>query len=369
MYLTHLRLRNWRNIAAADLDLSPGLTIFAGPNAQGKTNILESVHFLATASSHRTRRDRELIQWGQPATHIRCEVTSGTTSHKLECGLEHSNRILKRDDQPLARVGDLYGTLRVTLFAPEDLEIIHGGPDRRRRFVDMTVAQMRAGYVRLLQTYRRALRQRNGILRSTRPGCQKSHDEQLDIWDASVAELGGQVVAARREAIGKLTPIFQSHYNGLAAEETAALNYETRSEGESAAEIAESILTLLTTHRASDLDRGSTGYGPHRDDISIELENRPLAVFGSQGQRRTGALALRLAEAQLLEEESGESPVLLVDDVIYEMDQERRRRFWERIPDQYQLLVTATDHRELAAARRCGGMFHVNSGSLHPDRP
>lgn len=369
MFLASLRMRNWRNIAATDLELKPGLTIFAGPNAQGKTNILEAVHYLATASSHRTHRQEELVFWGQPAAHIRGEVISGTTSHVLECGLEHGRRLLKRDDQPLHRVGDLYGTLRVTLFAPEDLEIVSGGPQERRRFLDMTVAQMRPGYVRLLQRYRRALRQRNQVLRSMRSSIGSIRDTELDVWDASLAELGAEVVAIRQEAVSKLAPIFQDQYDALAAEGAAKIAYKTRCKGESAGEISQSILALLRMHRRSDLERGMTAVGPHRDDFSITLEARELSTFGSQGERRTAALALRLAEAQLLAQESGEPPVLLIDDVVYEMDQDRRQRYWERIPDDYQLLVTATDHRELVATRSYGGMFHVTCGSLHPAGP
>jgi DNA replication and repair protein RecF len=366
MILTHLRLIHWRNIASAALELRPGLTVFTGQNAQGKTNILEGVHYLATASSHRTRRDQELIQWGESTAYIRGEITGPTTSHLVECGIEPGKRLLKHDGQPLARVGDLYGMVRVALFAPEDLEIIQGSPEHRRRFLDMTIAQMQAGYLRLLQQYRRALRQRNQVLRSLKANGMHSEIPQLEVWDRSVADLGGQIAAARRVAIGKLGPILREHYHGLAEQESVEIGYDSRSEGVLPTEIADSILDLLRTHRHSDVERGSTEYGPHRDDITITLDGRSVAVFGSQGQRRTSALALRLSEAQLLAEECGEPPVLLVDDVIYEMDRERRGRFWTRIPENYQLLVTATDHRELAAARECGGMFHVENGSIRP---
>jgi DNA replication and repair protein RecF len=340
--------------------------MFVGPNAQGKTNVLEAVYYLATASSHRTHRHEDLVRWDQPAAHIRGEVISETTCHVLECGLEHGGRVVKRDDQPLARVGDLYGTLRVTLFASEDLNIVSGAPQERRRFLDMAVAQVRPGYVRLLQQYRRALRQRNEVLRSTPSGSGSNRSPQLDVWDVSVAGLGGEVVAARQEAVRKLAPIFQNQYGGLAMEGTAILSYKTRCEGGSPAEIAQSILALLRLHRRSDLERGTTSLGPHHDDLSMALDGRHLSVFGSQGEQRTAALALRLAEAQLLAQESGEPPVLLVDDVLYEVDRDRRQRYWKGIPGEYQLLVTATDPRELAATRQCGGMFHVTSGSLHP---
>jgi len=365
MFVATLRLRNWRNIESADLTLEPGLTVFVGANAQGKTNILEAVYYLATASSHRTRRNEDLIRWEQPAAHVRGEV-AGTINHVLECGLERKRRILKRDGEPLSRVGDLYGTLRAAFFTPEDLEIVSGSPEQRRRFLDMAVAQVRSGYVRLLQRYKKSVRQRNEVLRSHRGGSSSALENQLQVWDMSLAKLGADIVTARTDAVNSLAPVFQEHYHGLAKEGVTDLSYQTRCEGESESELSESIVQHLQRYRQRDLERGTTTVGPHRDDLSITLDERPLAVFGSQGQRRSAALALRLAESQLLAQKTGEPPVLLIDDVLYEMDRERRRRFWERTPEEYQLLVTATDHQELAATRRCGGMFHVERGSIYP---
>ncbi len=366
MYVRTLRLRNWRNIENADLAFQPGLNVFVGANAQGKTNILEAVFYLATVSSHRTNRNEDLIHWDQPAAHIRGEVIDRTTSHMLECGLERRRRILKRDSESVSRVGDLYGTLRAAFFTPEDLEIVCGSPEQRRRFLDMAVAQTRPGYVRLLQRYRKIVRQRNEVLRSSRGAVGPTLDSQLHVWNVSLSELGAEIVAARKDAIQKLAPAFQEHYHGLAEEGTTSLDYPTRCEGDTLEELSRSILQQLDRTRQRDLDRGTTTVGPHREDLSITLEERAIAVFGSQGQRRTAALALRLAESQMLAEESGEPPVLLIDDVLYEMDKERRRRFWDRMPEEYQLLVTATDHQELAATRHCGGMFHVERGSIYP---
>lgn len=367
MYLASLRLKNWRNIEDAQVRLDPSVTVFVGGNAQGKTNILEAVNYLATASSHRTRQLGDLVRWGQTAAHISGEVLSGGILHVLECGLEGGRRILRRDGQDLARVGDLYGTLRITLFAWEDLGIVTGGPEARRRFLDMIVAQLQPGYIRILQQYRRAVRQRNNALHSLLSNNTAARPSALlDVWDSAVARLGGEVVTIRQQAVKKLAPIFESRYEPIAEETGIRLVYKTRLEGTRPEEISQSILDHFHKHRSRDIQLGATSVGPHRDDMTILLGNRPLATFGSQGQQRTAVLALRLAQAELLARESGEPSVLLVDDVVYELDRDRRRRFWESIPAQHQALVTTTDHRDLAVGRDYGGIYHVKNGCLDP---
>lgn len=364
--LQNVRLRDWRNIQRADLDLNSGQTLLIGANGQGKSNLIEAVYALATATSFRSRHDDELIRWGESAAYLRGRVESEEGNTTLELGIERERRgkRVKVDEKPVERLADIYGHLRVTLLAPEDLQIVSGSPEHRRRYLDMLIAQLTPSHIGALQAHRRAVKQRNHVLRASGGFATQANGIQLDAWDQQVAEFGAEVMRQRREMASLLFPLAAEKHAALAGEtESLEATYRPNVGAEPETEF-QSILDSLAEKRGRDIERGTTGTGPHRDDISLRLSGRDAAITASQGQRRTIALALRLAQAQAISERSGQESLLLIDDVVYEMDADRKHRFWEALPDSTQRLVTATHPRYLGQKSTEGLIYHVEHGEI-----
>jgi DNA replication and repair protein RecF len=364
MSLTQLKIRNFRNIPTADLSLAPGANLFYGDNAQGKTAVLEAVAYLATSTSHRTRRDEELIRWGEQATFVsgRLEEPEGT-EQVIEYGLSLEGKQIKVDGNPLRKVGDLYGIAQVVLFVPEDLDIINGSPSERRRFIDQTLAQVDKQHIARLQKYQQALRNRNYLLKRYQD--RPVDPAEMETWDRQLIDSGVPVIEARQKALRKLHVTLTKAYHEMSgASESLALRYAGTIQPDEEQSLGAAFSERLVGGLDKDRQQGSTSAGPHRDDLHFILEGHNLRTFGSQGQRRTAALALRLAEMQYLEEETGQKPLLLVDDVIYEMDEGRRQRFLEAIDAGGQSLVTATDIEHLGGLAQRAKLFYVQSGLI-----
>lgn len=367
MRLSSLLIRNFRLIQEAALTLTPGLQLFLGRNAQGKTSLIEAIHFLSTSTSHRTRREDELIQWEHDTAFLRGVVDRSNGSERLECGIERKRKLIKSDGVALPRVGDLYGRLRTVLFAPEDIAIVSGGPQERRRFIDMAIAQIEPNYITLLQRYRRVLRQRNQALKRMQ-ATGGAAIKELEIWEQPFLDLAAQVVYCRGEAAQRLAPLAEAYYAGLADDGPLGIDYPPSEPGDESA-IRERIRQRLERTRTAEIERGNAQVGPHRDDLRCLLNGKSLTVYGSQGQRRAAALALRLAEARSCRDQVGSWPVLLIDDVVYEMDNTRRSRFWELVDLSGQLIVTATDREHLGATLQPTNTFGVENGQIHPYEP
>lgn len=365
MILSSLLVRNFRLIHETALLLQSGMQLFLGQNAQGKTSLIEAVLFLSTSTSHRTRREEELIRWGEKAAFLRGHIENEET-HTLECGLEKNRKSIKIDGVVLPRVGDLYGHLRSVLFAPEDLAIVGGSPQERRRFLDMAIAQFNPQYIQVLQHYRHALRQRNQILKRLQARRSPAGDKELDAWNRPFVEFAAQVIFQRADTIRRLAPLVEEHYAGLADDGPFAISYPAGADGGVEA-IRESFLERIQRIRSPEIERGNTLAGPHRDDLPLLLAGKNLTLFGSQGQRRAAALALRLAQAQLCREWVGYWPLLLIDDVVHEMDNNRRSRFWRRIDPGGQAIVTATDRDHLGIGMEPICIFKVENGSISSD--
>lgn len=363
MFLSHIKVRNFRNIESADLQLGAGYNVFLGANAQGKTNVLESVLFLATSTSHRTNRERDLIRHGQDVAYIQGETDSSRGPVRLETGLSQEKKSLKVQGRPLVRVGDLYGHLRVVLFAPEDLFLIKGSPRLRRKFLDLTIAQIQPDHIPLLQNYRKLIRHRQSILRQRESG--SNLNAQLDAWEQQLATPAAEIVARRRALVAKLTELTGRLAGELSGgADRLDLVYRC-STGDF--EIEQGAAVFRDKFRASrerDRQQKQTTVGPHRDDLSFLLHGRDVALFGSQGQLRTASLVLRLAEASLIEADTGDAPVLLIDDVIFEMDAERRKRFFALLPKASQGLVTATQESDVKPLVDEGHVFEVRMGTF-----
>lgn len=335
MRLLRLELRNYRNYARLDFEPAPGLNLLLGANGQGKTNLLEAIALLALASSPRTQRISELVGPLAGEARLRGEVErKGRKAEILvsvQVAAEGGRRRISVDGQP-RRALDLPGVCRVTLFWPEDLELIKGGPEQRRRLLNQVLVQTRPGYAHALSRYARVLEQRNSLLRQVAEGEQPA--SALDVWDFELARLGGELVEARRLAVEALAPLAARNHAPLSGGEALELEYLGP---------PVDLLEALGKARREDLRRGVSTVGPHRDDLLILLEGKEARAYASQGQQRTAVVSLKLAEAEVVAGLTGEQPILLLDDVLSELDPVRRRALLGRLEGPGQVIVTSVE--------------------------
>jgi DNA replication and repair protein RecF len=333
--LRRVRLRNHRNYAQLDLAPGPGVNVFIGANGQGKTNLLEAVAMLALSSSPRARRELELVGPVAPMARIEAEVESGGITAELAITLtvegDRARRVIEVDGVR-RRAFDLPGRFRVTLFWPDDLGLVKAGPELRRRFLNQTLVQIEPGYARALAGLKRVLEQRNSLLKRVAAG--EEGVDALEVWNLELVQLGGQVVAARSAAVLELEPEAARFHAEIAGGERLEIRYEGPPQ-----DLAEAVHNSL----AEDLRRGSTTIGPHRDDICILLDGQEARSYSSQGQQRTAVVSLKLAEAALVASRTGERPVLLLDDVLSELDAERRAALLRQVGTEGQVIITSVE--------------------------
>ena len=358
MIVTSIKLNQFRNYEALALQPHERLTALVGQNAQGKTNIVEAVYLLATGRSHRTSRDGELIQWGKEGAYLRIDVRR-SIEHRLEMRIVRGGRKqIKKDGAPLRRMGELMGCLNVVMFSPEDLRLVKDGPGERRRFMDVLLCQIRPAYFYALSNYQRALSQRNALLKEV--GFKKQGEEVLEVWEEQLARSGALICLHRAQLMELLLPLAQEMHGRVSGgREELSVQYEPNVSASTLEDCVEALLEALRRERPDDLRRGLTGKGPHRDDISLRLNGCDLRAFGSQGQQRTAALALKLAELQAMERDTGHSPVLLLDDVMSELDETRQSLLLRSI-EKYQTILTCTQLPEGAF----GAIYEVTEGSV-----
>ena len=358
MHIHSLTLRKFRNYESASFSPSPGVNLITGDNAQGKTNLIEAIFFCCFGRSHRTAHERELIAYDADQAVIELISERTQTRHTLGVALNREqSRVIRADGLPLGRIGELMGLLNCVLFAPEHLSIVKEGPLERRRFIDMELSQTYPSYFFMLQTYNRVLRQRNALLRSIRE-CPELVST-LPVWNQQLAEAGAGLMRYRATFCEKLSGLAALNHSDLSGhrEKLSAL-YKPQSEVWD----AKGLLCRIEGAQKDDLRRMTTQVGPHRDDMEILLDGREIRSFGSQGQQRTAALSLKLSELDLLREETGEWPILMLDDVMSELDEKRQRFLLDKICD-VQTLVTTTSAAESwpRAAR-----FYVEGGRISP---
>ncbi|MCX7839222.1 MAG: DNA replication/repair protein RecF [Anaerolineae bacterium] len=406
MYLTRLVLTNFRNYAHLELDLTPGITVIQGNNACGKTSLLEAIFYLATSRSPHASADRELIRWGahsEPLPFARVEAhverSNGARSHieivlmamEDKARASGSNaaratngRIIKRIKVNGAskRAMDLLGELNVVLFLPKDLDMVFGSPSHRRRYLDITLVQIDPRYGRALAKYNQIVEQRNGLLREFRERAYQPNE--LAIWDRQLIEEGTYLIARRAETIARYNQLvaeththLTEHAEQLQLVYQPSVTFDATTPAETRhAEIARNFAQQLDALRTRELSAGMTLIGPHRDDVrfwvtrnsaSVESDTTPMdaTIYASRGQGRTIALALRLAEVRLMRAETGEDPVLLLDDVMSELDAARRAALAQALQDASQAIITTTDFDDFSAEflenarvwRVCDGMI------------
>lgn len=350
MKALHLKLHDFRNYARAELSPAAGITALTGDNAQGKTALLEALYLCCTGRSHRTARDRDLIRWGQPLTRVTVVTQQSDGSHEVEITLpEAARKQVKVNGTAIARSGELMGHVCGVLFSPEDLALVKAGPAERRRFIDMELSQIRPAYYYALQRYQRALTQRGRLLRDAFK--DESLLKTLPSWDEQLASSGASIIEYRRAFVEKLAAHAGRVHAGLSGgREALDVRYACSiGSDESGAALAQALYIAFDRARASDLARGITSVGPHRDDLVLTLNAVDARAFGSQGQQRSCALSLKLAELKVMHEETGEHPILMLDDVLSELDPSRRRQLLHALGD-VQTLITCTDPADLAGA-------------------
>jgi len=359
LLLRSLGLRNHRNYSQLDLIPGTGVNVFIGPNGQGKTNLLEAVAMLALSSSPRSRRELELIGPVAPISRIEAEVESAGLKAQIAITLtlegDRARRVIEVDGVR-RRAFDLPGRFRVTLFWPDDLGLVKAGPELRRRFLNQMLVQVEPGYARALSGLKRVLEQRNSLLKKIAAG--EEAGDVLEAWDQELVRIGGEVVAARAAAVLEMQPEVTRFHAEIAAGERLEIRYEGPPEN-----LAEAVHNSLP----EDLRRGSTTVGPHRDDVRVLLDGQEARSYASQGQQRTAVVSLKLAEAALVTRRTGERPVLLLDDVLSELDAERRAALLRQVAGEGQVIITSAEAGPFPADLIAKAMvWMVSAGRIQP---
>ena len=359
MIIKSLKLKNYRNYDLLDLTFDPKTNILYGDNAQGKTNILEALYLSGTTKSHRGTKDRDMIQFGYDESHLETVVEKKGIVFQIDMHLKkNSPKGIAIDKVPIRRASELFGIVHLVYLSPEDLNIIKEGPAGRRRFIDLELSQLDKIYLNNLSNYNRIINQRNSLLKDIYGSNQQHLLETLDIWDMQLAAYGTKVLDRRKEFVRQVNEIISEiHFRLTGGNERLSLTYES-SIGEMSMEQA------LKKNRERDLRMKSTSVGPHRDDLCFLSGDLDIRKFGSQGQQRTAALSLKLAEIELVKRIIGDTPILLLDDVLSELDKNRQNYLLDSIHD-IQTVITCTGLDEFVNHRfSINKIFHVKSGHV-----
>jgi len=363
LILRELRVRGWRNVPAATLRPGPRATVLYGQNGQGKTNLVEAAHFLTTFRSFRTNHIEEAVPWGSERAHLAGDVTVGGLERKLEITVAGGRKAALCDGKPVGRAAARMQGVAAVLFVPEDLLLPKAAPAERRRFLDRAIFAADRTYSTDAVAFERVLRSRNAVLREPAP-----RPALLDTYDEELARTGARVVRRRRDLVTALGPRVEALFAAIHSALGARIRYRSHATVDAAAnddQVREALLSGLRARRDLDQRRGFTGFGPHTDDLDLELGGHPAGDHGSQGQLRSLVLALKLAELAHLEERQGEPPLLLLDDVASELDQVRRTQLFETIAAlPGQTLITVTD-RDLLPTLPERRDFEVAGGQVH----
>ena len=345
MYLEGIELKNYRNYETVKLSFSPSINVLIGENAQGKTNLVESIYFLAMSRSHRSPRDRELIRWDSDFAKVNGQLIKKSHSVPLEIVLSKRGKIAKMNHLEQRKLSDYIGQLNVILFAPEDLSLVKGSPSVRRRFIDMELGQMNKIYLHHLTQYQRVLKQRNQFLKKAK--YDRKHDAlYLDILTEQLATEGAEVLYHRYRFVKQLTKWAQEVQTDISnGKEELRISYKTTSsvsDKMSKEELLSQLQKDYEKAKEQEIDQGTTTLGAHRDDLVFYVNEKNVQTYGSQGQQRTTALSLKLAEIELMYEMTGEYPILLLDDVLSELDDSRQTHLLNAIQNKVQTFITTT---------------------------
>ena len=357
MVIKSLKLKNYRNYELLNLTFDPKTNILYGDNAQGKTNILEALYLSGTTKSHRGTKDRDLIQFGYDESHLETVIEKNGILFQIDMHLKkNSPKGIAINKIPIRRAGELFGIVHFVFFSPEDLNIIKEGPAGRRRFIDLELSQLDRVYLSNLSNYNRIINQRNSLLKEI--VYQKDLIDTLDIWDMQLAEYGTKIIERRKKFVQEVNEIIgEIHEKLTGGREKIQLSYES-----SAGDF--SMEEMLRKNRDRDIRFKSTSAGPHRDDLCFRVGSLDIRKFGSQGQQRTAALSLKLSEIELVKMMIHDTPILLLDDVLSELDKNRQNYLLDSIHD-IQTVITCTGLDEFVNHRfSINKIFYVKNGTV-----
>ena len=338
MWISKVNLINFRNYEKQEIELNNNLNIFYGENAQGKTNIIEAIFLCSMGKSFRAKKDIEMIQLGKENANIEVYYEKSDRCGKIKIDLSKRKNIYLNGIK-LKKLSELLGTINVVIFTPDDINILKGGPQNRRRFLDIMISQLKPNYMYNLNLYLKTIEQRNNYLRQIRD--ERKSEELLDIWDDKLIEYAEKIYNYRKEFMEKIQEkILNIHKEITDNKEIIKIEYKSDCENR------EKYSKLLKERRKLDIIKGYTTKGIHRDDFNIYINDKDLSMYGSQGQHRTTILSLKMSELDIIYDEIGEYPILLLDDFMSELDEKRRRHLLEKI-ENIQVIITCTDKIKL----------------------
>ncbi|WP_281883258.1 DNA replication/repair protein RecF [Paenibacillus sp. YYML68] len=367
MHLKKISIENYRNYEHLELSTDAKVNIIVGPNAQGKTNLLESIFVLALTKSHRTNQDKELIRWNEKSARLHAEIDKRYGSLQLDLTISQQGKRAKVNGLEQRKLSNFIGSLNVVMFAPEDLEIVKGSPAVRRRFLDMEIGQVQPSYLYDLSQYNKVLVQRNNYLKQMFQA--QSQAAMLDVWNEQLVQFGIKIIKKRQSFIKKLQAWAEKIHAGITnGQELLKIEYDSTlaaAEGQDEAVLFDQFMIKLSKVKDQEFRRGVTLVGPHRDDLRFFINEKEVQTFGSQGQQRTTALSLKLAEIELICEEVGEYPILLLDDVLSELDQYRQTQLIDTFQRKVQTFITTTGIESIDVSKLDNtSVLHVRSGGL-----
>lgn len=338
MWIKNIKIKNFRNYEKEEINLEKNINIFYGENAQGKTNIIEAIFLCSLGKSFRAKKDIEMIKINEQNAIVEIEYEKSDRDGKIKIELGNKKNIYLNGIK-IKKLSELLGNLNIVIFTPDDINILKGGPENRRKFLDIMISQLRPNYMHILNLYMKTIDQRNKYLKQIK---EENKDEKLlEIWDEKLAEYAIKICEYREEFINKIIEkIKKIHKNITNGKEEIELKYITECKNK------ENYLKLLKERRKLDIIKGFTTKGVHRDDFVIYINKKEINIYGSQGQNRTAMLSLKLAELQVINDEIGEYPILLLDDFMSELDKNRRKNFLENI-ENTQVIITGTEKLDI----------------------
>ena len=359
MHIKNLYLKNFRNYGEERFEFSPALNVLFGKNAQGKTNCAEAVFYLCTGTSMRARRDRQMIKEGQTSANIGCVCCGRYGDVTIDAVIGESGREIRVNGNKISRNADLLGNVYAVFFSPQELRLIQDGPDERRRFLNISISQLSKSYYTALSRYNKILEQRNNLLKNRDISLVM---DTLPVWDAQLCRYAAEIAVRRTEYLKKLSPLAEEAHAYLTdGQEKLEISPEKKYKGDEE-ELSARLFDELSNNYDRDIRLGYTASGPHRDDLDITINGQDAKNFASQGQTRTAALAIKLAEVNIFREACGEYPVLILDDVMSELDLPRRKKLVART-EGLQTIITCT-HAERVLYGREVNKIMIEGGAI-----
>ena len=352
MWIKKIKINNFRNYKNQEINLEKNINIFYGENAQGKTNIIEAIFLSSMGKSFRAKKDKEMIMLGEEKSNIEIEYEKTDRDGKIKIELGNK-KIVYINGIKIKKLSELLGKINVVIFTPDDINILKGGPQNRRRFLDIMISQLRPNYMYNLNLYLKTLEQRNNYLRQIKE--ENKNENMLEIWDEELSNYAINIYNYRKEFIEKIKNKIKNIHSKI-TNNKEEIEIEYLSECIS----KEKYLELLKQRRKLDIIKGYTTKGIHRDDFNIYINKKELGIYGSQGQHRTAILSLKLSELNIVKDEIGESPILLLDDFMSELDEKRRKNFLEKIND-VQVIITCTEKIDIENKEIL--VYNVRSGN------